>query len=811
MMTAGFVLVVVLVGLLTAVAGSAAAQSAEFVDLDASDLEGSGTADNPYVITNASELQAMENDLNANYILGNDIDASATAQWNNGAGFDPVGDGSGDFTGNFDGQQFSISQLTINRGSSGEEVGLFGEVDSALIESVHLDSVTISGNRSVGALAGYLEEDVTIQYSSMNGSVSGSLNTGGLVGASEDSSVTYSSADGTITGSNDIGGLVGQSVSGIVTQSSSNATVEATGEEQGGDFARAGGLVGGNYDNSVINKSYTTGDVTGGKAGGITGENYNGSSVNNTYAAGNVDGRTESLTGGVTGDNIGSCPFQNQQQCEDFEGSTVANSYWDTETTGQDSSDGNATGLSTSKMTGSAAETNMVGFAFGTIWQTQPNDYPVLVSSSGDNSNGNDDNGDDGTKSTEFVDVNTSDLEGSGTAADPYVITNASELQAIEDNPYVHYKLGNDIDASATSKWNGGSGFAIIETFGGHFDGNQHEISGLSIDRKSNDSVGLFGEIYDATVENVHISNSSIRGRDDVGILAGSNSAGSVIRNVFTDGTVIGANTVGGLIGYNIDSSVVTQSSSSADIIVSPTGRDTPNDAGGLVGANLRGGIINQSYATGDVDGVDRTGGLLAQNYDNSHVAYTYAKGSVNGSEAGGLVAGNYAGSTVTNSYWNTKTSGLSTSDGAATGLTTSQMVGQAAAQNMSKLDFGTIWQTKSNSYPILAGSRISKPEQQVELSNIQFEPSTVDSSQTHTLNFTVSEVSADGNSDTIEISMPNNVAIMSVSDAESTDTNYDVTVVNSGDPIELVVNPNSPAETVTMDIEVNIKLSANN
>ena len=52
------------------------------------DLAGNGTESNPYVITNASELQAMEDDLGANYTLGDDIDASGTSSWNSGDGFE---------------------------------------------------------------------------------------------------------------------------------------------------------------------------------------------------------------------------------------------------------------------------------------------------------------------------------------------------------------------------------------------------------------------------------------------------------------------------------------------------------------------------------------------------------------------------------------------------------------------------------------------------------------------------------------------------------------------------------------------------
>jgi hypothetical protein len=180
----------------------------------------------------------MEDDLDANYELVSDIDASQTAQFNDGRGFDPVGDGSGDFKGNFDGNGFQITQLIIDRGTSGEEVGLFGEVDSAVIESVHLDSVDITGNRSVGALAGFLEQDTTVRRVSANGSVSGEINTGGLIGAVEDSTVKAASTTGSVTGSTDVGGLAGQNVGGIITQSSSQTTVTATGEQQGSGFVR---------------------------------------------------------------------------------------------------------------------------------------------------------------------------------------------------------------------------------------------------------------------------------------------------------------------------------------------------------------------------------------------------------------------------------------------------------------------------------------------------------------------------------------------------------------------------------------------
>jgi hypothetical protein len=76
------------------------------------DMSGSGTPGDPYIIYDVYDLQAMENDLTAHYTLGGDIDASATSDWNDGAGFEPVGtfvSGHPElvFSGSFDGRGFT--------------------------------------------------------------------------------------------------------------------------------------------------------------------------------------------------------------------------------------------------------------------------------------------------------------------------------------------------------------------------------------------------------------------------------------------------------------------------------------------------------------------------------------------------------------------------------------------------------------------------------------------------------------------------------------------------------------------------------
>lgn len=58
-------------------------------------------------------------------------------------------------------------------------------------------------------------------------------------------------------------------------------------------------------------------------------------------------------------------------------------------------------------------------------------------------------------------------MTGSGTLADPYIISDVDDLQAIENDLTAYYELANDIDASTTSGWNGGAGSLEVSHIGG--------------------------------------------------------------------------------------------------------------------------------------------------------------------------------------------------------------------------------------------------------------------------------------------------------------------------------------------------------
>jgi len=292
---------------------------------------------------------------------------------------------------------------------------------------------------------------------------------------------------------------------------------------------------------------------------------------------------------------------------------------------------------------------------------------------------------------------------GEGSSGTPIQITNCVQLQEMNNNLTASYVLMNDIDCSDTVKWNSGAGFVPIGTpaftgFTGTFDGQNHKITGLFINRPLTDYVGLFGYTgIGAIIINVSLVNVNITGNSYVGGLVGWNSV--VITNSYSTGSVTGVYQVGGLTGNN--PGVITNSYSTGSVSGS-------SYLGGLTGCNS--GAITNSYATGSVNGVAEVGGLVGVNYGgyilDGAITNSYATGRVTCSYAyaGGLVAVNTAywwlnpsPGALTTSYWDIETSGMSGSSG-GTGKTTAEMMQQSTYETW---DFVNIWAIKEGvSYP---------------------------------------------------------------------------------------------------------------
>ena len=109
---------------------------------------------------------------------------------------------------------------------------------------------------------------------------------------------------------------------------------------------------------------------------------------------------------------------------------------------------------------------------------------------------------------------------GSGTEADPYIITTAQQLADLawfvnnKNSSYYskHYKLGNDIDISGGT-WEpigyyDGSSASQYASFKGTFDGNGKTISGLNSVSTTHKSAALFGYLENGTIKNLTVSGT---------------------------------------------------------------------------------------------------------------------------------------------------------------------------------------------------------------------------------------------------------------------------------------------------------------
>ena len=107
------------------------------------------------LIRTVDDLQKMGDQENADYELANDIDASATRNWNSGKGFAPLGTPQDRFTGTIDGKGYNITGLYINRPAQ-DYVGLIGRAyrPGGFIRDLNLIDVDITGGGVVGAIAG---------------------------------------------------------------------------------------------------------------------------------------------------------------------------------------------------------------------------------------------------------------------------------------------------------------------------------------------------------------------------------------------------------------------------------------------------------------------------------------------------------------------------------------------------------------------------------------------------------------------------------------------------------------------------------
>lgn len=260
---------------------------------------------------------------------------------------------------------------------------------------------------------------------------------------------------------------------------------------------------------------------------------------------------------------------------------------------------------------------------------------------------------------------------GAGTAGNPYRISGIDHLVWMSDHVNssagTYYTVQSNINASATSGWNGGAGFVPIGTndlnaFGGIFNGNGKVISNLTINWPLKTYVGLFGCVgNNGLVKNLGLAGCTIGGNYYVGALAGYNYG--IVSNCFSAGTVGAFSHCGGLVGVNC--SAVADCSATGTVGgvttigglvgLSNSGRETGCQAsgsvtgsgdhiGGLVGYQSLGLVSNCFSASGTVCGSNNVGGLVGENGGGTVVDCNAACSVVGSNNVGGLVGESQAG-----------------------------------------------------------------------------------------------------------------------------------------------------------------------
>lgn len=556
--------------------------------------QGDGSETNPLGISTPEQLNAVRDYPSSHFILLNDIDlTSATTEggkyWNDGAGWEPIGDVNTKFNGCFDGGGYEIRGLYVNRGDSRAALIDYTGAESVLKNLGVVNSIIIG--KTAAGLVAYNTGLITDCYNKSNISAADAFNDGG-------------------------GGIAGKNA-GIIRKSYNEGTITT-------NTAYAGGITGINY--FVIMDCYNAGpieSVNSNHAGGITGllehkDSKKAASIYNCYNVGNFSTNSVDGTGGIaqfiSGGVIVNCAFIDNT--EDLGYVTDKDHYLE-----------NNVKLTDTQM---QQQSSFYGFDFEYTWEIpRSGDYlfPKLRFGVEKPSTG---------VSNEFN-------GGTGSITDPYQISTPEQLNAVRDYRFSAFVLLNDIDLSTATSANGeyyynGKGWSPIGNtaypFEGHFDGNGYKVTGMMINRAEPERIGLFGLTKNAEIINVGVkANITSYARRVGGIvgqaydtnISGCNMGGSI------ENSYVEAHT-GGIAG-NTDG-VVEKSYNQAQIV------DTTNvfayygNTGGIVGF-CDNGTIKECYNVGKVIAANPdsyAAGITGITYGGATVMDCYNAGSVSGS-----------------------------------------------------------------------------------------------------------------------------------------------------------------------------------
>ena len=598
---------------------------------------GSGTAEQPYIISSAEDLKLLAQKVNggdpaynkAYYQLTADIDlvGSAENQWT------PIGTNANPFAGTFIGTDFTISGLYIDDPEM-ECAGLFGKISSpAKLVGITVSGATVHGKSNVGTIAGSAFTG-TVENCKVIGQidVSGNYMVGGMFGSGYASIIDSSveAAEGsTVSGiykatdleGDNVGGLIGFRGEGsILTENCSVSGVTVAGTRK----------VGG-----VIGSAFTNNRIEGCKVGNIevicnATKEYGTSFLNSSAMA--IGGIIGLYT--ANGNNDGTL-----KNC------TVENVSLEVE---------NAELAATDKV--------VMGYVSGGQRYNKAPAETIQVENitvTGNNSGSNAEE-----KFPGSVAMNGEQklfANGTGTVEDPYILSSVEELKKFANSVNKtgityqdqYIKIADGVTFDLTDGIQIGSS---SKRFMGTFEGNGATVTGLTN--------SLFGGIQNATIKNLKLVDVNITGEERGALLSGNTKwntkcfvGTNTIDNIEVSGTISGEYYVGGIIGGRAtmeDSDVITIKNCVNRATITATGA---GKCGGIVGF-MNSTVNQQAKGTWKIENCTNYGNITSKYWaggitggtggKSSTVSSCINEGQVQGADVtGGIIGTANSGTTV--------------------------------------------------------------------------------------------------------------------------------------------------------------------
>ncbi|MBN2435013.1 MAG: fibronectin type III domain-containing protein [Spirochaetes bacterium] len=597
------------------------------------------------LIHNAQELNAVRDNISADYLVVEDIDlAGAYTPWV------PICDDLNPFTGTFNGNGHVIENMKITANYT--EKGLFGYVGNGIAETrvtdVVLTGFQIAASNTLtmeyaGAIAGYCHKalikncdvsgEISVNGKASIGGITGYNSAGGIIENSESDVVI----EGTYNNGYPIGGLVGQNNNNIMS-SRSVVSINVVSDEG------TGGLVGINLSSGAINDCSVT--IKNGKQVKATGDYVGGFvGINEAFINGNCS---------VTGSNSSVIGTNYVGGFAGINKNIIAS--------------GGAFDVNLNTVTGVSNIGGFVGQNLGHIG-SDANKTSVRAGT---------------VKGAAFVGGFTGSIGDELSAVDAS-IKNATVRADVE----YQMSVGAEID-------NGIGGFAghVTNTTSCNISGSS--FTGAVTASDKNNVGGFIGNIKGATVtiENSRVIGDHIEGNNNVGGFLGFVTNGGAnthltVANCYSNANISGEGNVGGFVGNIREGGsdplkiTFTDTATYGKLVGLNSSNGNAGGFAGIVEKCASDSTITRAYSRTEVQGMVSGGGFAGViNNNNLKISQAYVAGSVSSSNStafkGGFIG--FHGSGVFEScYWDTDETGRNQAAGSGsptgiTGLTTENM-----------------------------------------------------------------------------------------------------------------------------------------